>query len=64
MINFSRTHLEAGHLSIIWKDTTFSYAYFLWFEDTSGSPLKPTIFPTHASKPLPQPGILSGDFYM
>ncbi|KAI4458729.1 hermansky-pudlak syndrome protein 1 [Holotrichia oblita] len=63
MINFSRTHLEEGHLSIIWKDTTFSYAYFLWFEDTSGSAVKPTIFPTHASKPLPQPGILSGDFY-
>ncbi|GJQ86235.1 hypothetical protein Trydic_g8935 [Trypoxylus dichotomus] len=63
MINFSRTHLEEGHLSLIWKDTTFSYAYFVWFEDTSGSPVKPTIFPTHASKPLPQPGILSGDFY-
>ncbi|XP_065169466.1 BLOC-3 complex member HPS1 isoform X2 [Atheta coriaria] len=63
MINFSRAHLQEGHLSLMWKDTTFNYAYFLWFEDTSGAPLKPTVFPTHASKVLPQPGIICGDFY-
>uniref|UniRef100_A0A1Y1JYQ2 Hermansky-Pudlak syndrome 1 protein homolog n=1 Tax=Photinus pyralis TaxID=7054 RepID=A0A1Y1JYQ2_PHOPY len=63
MIHFSRNHLQEGHLSLMWKDTTFNYAYFLWFEDTSGTALKPTIFPTNASKALPQPGILCGDFY-
>lgn len=63
MINFSRSHLQEGHLSLMWKDTTFNYAYFLWFEDMAGSPVKPTIFPTNASKVLPQPGILCGDFY-
>ncbi|KAF5273063.1 hypothetical protein FQR65_LT04805, partial [Abscondita terminalis] len=63
MIHFSRNHLQEGHLSLMWKDTTFNYAYFLWFEDTSGTALKPTIFPTNASKALPLPGILCGDFY-
>lgn len=63
MIHFSRNHLQEGHLSLMWKDTTFNYAYFLWFEDTSGTALRPTIFPTNASKALPQPGILCGDFY-
>lgn len=63
MIDFSRRHLQEGHLSLMWKDTTFNYAYFVWFEDTTGSPMKPTIFPTNASKVLPQPGIFCGDFY-
>ncbi|XP_039282991.1 Hermansky-Pudlak syndrome 1 protein homolog [Nilaparvata lugens] len=33
MIEFSRRHLEDGHLAFMWKDTTFNYAYYLWFED-------------------------------
>lgn len=63
MINFSRIHLQEGHLSIMWKDVTFNYTYFLWFEDVSGAPLKPVIFPRNATKALPLPGILCGDFY-
>lgn len=63
MIDFSRNHLQEGHLSIMWKDTTFNYAYFLWFEDNTGAPLKPTVFPANASKALSQPGVLCGDFY-
>jgi len=35
MIDFSRAHLVDGHISLMWKDTTFNYAYFLWFEDAS-----------------------------
>ncbi|XP_021934600.1 Hermansky-Pudlak syndrome 1 protein homolog isoform X2 [Zootermopsis nevadensis] len=63
MVEFSRAHLQEGHTAIMWKDTTFSYAYFLWFEDSSASPLKPKIFPTAALKNFPRPGILCGDFY-
>lgn len=64
MINFSRNYIQEGHLSVIWKDTTFSYGYFLWFEDSSGATLKPKVFPTKSSRSLPQPGILCCDFYM
>lgn len=28
----------------MWKDTTFNYAYFLWFEDTSVSRSDEAIF--------------------
>lgn len=63
MVKFCRSHLQQGHLSMMWKDTTFNYAYFLWFEDKAGAPLKPKIFPNSSAKPLPQPGIFCGDFY-
>lgn len=60
MINFARKNLQAGTMSLIWKDTTFNYAYFLWFEDLSGAPLRSVAFP---DKNLTQPGILNEDFY-
>ncbi|XP_008207044.2 Hermansky-Pudlak syndrome 1 protein homolog [Nasonia vitripennis] len=63
MVEQSRIHLQEGHMSIMWKDTTFNYAYFLWFEDSSGTPLKcKTIF-NHTLKNFPVPGILCGDYY-
>lgn len=37
MVEQTRTHLQEGHFSIMWKDCTFNYAYFLWFEDRSVS---------------------------
>ncbi|XP_063221204.1 BLOC-3 complex member HPS1 [Bacillus rossius redtenbacheri] len=63
MVEFSRKHLQEGHFALMWKDTTFNYAYFLWFEDASGCPLKVKVFPTAALKSFPRPGILCGDFY-
>ncbi|XP_043267340.1 Hermansky-Pudlak syndrome 1 protein homolog [Venturia canescens] len=63
MVEHSRTHLQEGHFSVMWKDTTFNYAYFLWFEDTSGSPLKCKTYLNHQMKNLPVPGILCGDYY-
>uniref|UniRef100_T1HAF4 FUZ/MON1/HPS1 second Longin domain-containing protein n=1 Tax=Rhodnius prolixus TaxID=13249 RepID=T1HAF4_RHOPR len=63
MVEFSRTHLQEGHLAIMWKDTAFNYAYYLWFEDMTGSPLKPKISPSVAVKSLPIPGVFSADFY-
>lgn len=44
MVKQSRMHLQEGHLSVMWKDTTFNYAYFLWFEDNSVRILKLYIF--------------------
>ncbi|KAL1123010.1 hypothetical protein AAG570_003334 [Ranatra chinensis] len=64
MVEFSRSHLQDGHLAVMWKDTTFNYAYFLWFEDGSGTPLKPKLSPSIAVKSLPIPGVISGDFYL
>lgn len=33
MVEQSRIHLKEGQMSVMWKDTTFNYSYFLWFED-------------------------------
>ncbi|XP_029034720.1 Hermansky-Pudlak syndrome 1 protein homolog isoform X4 [Osmia bicornis bicornis] len=63
MVKQSRMHLEEGHLSVMWKDTTFNYAYFLWFEDSSGSPLKCKVYLNHIMKNFPVPGIFCGDYY-
>ncbi|XP_076241341.1 Hermansky-Pudlak syndrome 1 protein isoform X1 [Calliopsis andreniformis] len=63
MVKQSRMHLEEGHLSVMWKDTTFNYAYFLWFEDSSGSPLKCKVYLNHVMKSFPVPGIFCGDYY-
>ncbi|XP_076759749.1 Hermansky-Pudlak syndrome 1 protein [Xylocopa sonorina] len=63
MVKQSRLHLEEGHLSVMWKDTTFNYAYFLWFEDSSGSPLKCKVYLNHVMKNFPVPGIFCGDYY-
>lgn len=63
MVDYCRSHLQEGNLSMMWKDTTFNYAYFVWFEKPSGSPLKPKIYPTSAIKNFPPPGIIIEDFY-
>lgn len=67
MVEFSRTYLQRGHMSVMWKDTAFSYSYFLWFEDNAGNPLKPKELPNSSTlssiKPQVVPGILSGEFY-
>ncbi|XP_050735263.1 BLOC-3 complex member HPS1-like isoform X2 [Eriocheir sinensis] len=63
MVEFARSHLSKGHLSLMWKDTTFNYAYFLWFEDSSSNPLKVGELDENVIEALPLPGILCDDFY-
>lgn len=63
MVEFARSHLSKGHMSLMWKDTTFNYAYFLWFEDSSSNPLKLGDFDENILDGLPLPGILCDDFY-
>ncbi|XP_069187903.1 BLOC-3 complex member HPS1 isoform X2 [Procambarus clarkii] len=63
MVEFAHTHITKGHLSLMWKDTTFSYAYFLWFEDSGGNPLKPGELDDSINEALPLPGVLCEDFY-
>ncbi|KAG5880595.1 hypothetical protein JTB14_002400 [Gonioctena quinquepunctata] len=60
LIDFARKYLQRGCMQLMWKDTTFHYAYFMWFEDTSGAPLKPSVFPDQISA---LPGIMCEDFY-
>lgn len=40
MVDFTRSYLKKGQTTVMWKDRTFHYSYFLWFEDLSGSILK------------------------
>lgn len=73
MVEFARQHLVDGRTSIIWKDKTFSYSYFLWFEDDCGNPLKPLKLSNKDTDDIevhtPEndlsipPGIICGDFY-
>ena len=40
MVKFAREHMQQGHFSLMWKDSAFNFAYFLWFEDMAVSHLK------------------------
>ncbi|XP_076257995.1 Hermansky-Pudlak syndrome 1 protein isoform X2 [Rhynchophorus ferrugineus] len=62
MMSFAHTHLRQGHTSIIWRDMTFSYGYFLWFENQGGSPIK---IPTNSTAIVFRtPGILDNDYFL
>ncbi|KAH8296967.1 hypothetical protein KR044_002076 [Drosophila immigrans] len=43
MVEFTRGYLKKGQTTVMWKDRTFHYSYFLWFEDLSGGILKCTL---------------------
>lgn len=66
MVEFSRSYLNKGHLSMMWKDVAFNYTYFIWFEDVNCMPMKPKDVPnflTNTLQPQLQVGVLAGDFY-
>ncbi|XP_075156136.1 Hermansky-Pudlak syndrome 1 protein [Haematobia irritans] len=73
MLEFSRRHLKKGHSSLMWKDKTFNYAYFLWFEDQSTGSSRsidlekylnlPSANSANSFKPNFEPGLLAGDYY-
>lgn len=63
MAEFARSHLANGQHSVMWKDTTFSYAYFLWFEDKNNIAQSPDELDEDVLSALPAPGIISEDFY-
>lgn len=69
MVKSAQSYLHDGHLTLVWQDTAFYYSYFLWFEDSNGTQLKPKEMPNSSStsatvtKPHIIPGILTGDFY-
>uniref|UniRef100_A0A6A7G668 Hermansky-Pudlak syndrome 1 protein homolog n=3 Tax=Hirondellea gigas TaxID=1518452 RepID=A0A6A7G668_9CRUS len=63
MVDVARSHLSNGQHSVMWKDTTFSYAYFLWFEDKNNIAQVPEELDEDVLSALPRPGILSEDFY-
>lgn len=67
MVKMSRSYLQKGHMSLIWQDDVFFYSYFLWFEDSHGTQLKPKEIPNSASanaiKPHVVPGVIAGEFY-
>ncbi|KAH8405454.1 hypothetical protein KR215_000082 [Drosophila sulfurigaster] len=77
MVAFTRGYLKKGQTTVMWKDRTFHYSYFLWFEDLSGSNLKcPLDLQQHflatgfggngngnGQKPTAEPGALPMDYY-
>lgn len=67
MVKMSRSYLQKGHLSLIWQDDVFFYSYFIWFEDSHGTQLKPKEIPNASSanaiKPHVVPGVIAGEFY-
>ena len=72
MLEFSRRHLKKGNSSVMWKDKSFNYAYFLWFEDQTTGSSKSIDLQKHfnasqhsasAFKPSFEPGLLAGDYY-
>lgn len=63
MVRFARDHMQQGHFSIMWKDSAFNYAYFLWFEDATGQAIRPKQPPALPWDGYPLPGIMCGDFY-
>lgn len=63
MVNFSLRQAEEGALLIIWKDFTFCYTHFIWFENLNGSPLKPLLLPSNFTKTLLNSSLFQMDFY-
>ncbi|XP_014089645.2 BLOC-3 complex member HPS1 [Bactrocera oleae] len=72
MVQFTRNYLKKGHSTVMWKDKTFNYSYFLWFEDQSGGPMKSIDMQQHmvtsalssnAFKSQFEPGLLAADYY-
>lgn len=64
MIESSRSYLQNGQTTVIWKDFGFSYLYSLWFEDSNGQILKPKDQAgVLASKSGLVPGMISQDYY-
>lgn len=72
MVEFTRNYLKKGHSTVMWKDKTFNYSYFLWFEDQSGAPMKSVDMQQHmvasalssnAFKSQFEPGLLAADYF-
>lgn len=68
MVEFTRSYLQKGHTTVMWKDKTFHYSYFLWFEDQNSVAMRPIDLQSHffnhsAVKPQHAPGLLASDFY-
>lgn len=64
MVEKSRSNLQEGHLSSMWKDGALHYAHLVWFEDLSGGPLKPRPLSVQALRALPPPNTLPEDYYL
>lgn len=63
MVETSRSNLQEGHLSSMWKDGGLHYAHLLWFEDMNGGPLKPRTLSAQMLRALPPPNTLPEDYY-
>ncbi|XP_030375126.1 uncharacterized protein LOC115624541 [Scaptodrosophila lebanonensis] len=42
MVELTRRYMKQGQKTVMWKDKTFHFSYFLWFEDKSSKILKST----------------------
>lgn len=51
MVERGNNNLRAGHTASMWKDTNLHYVHLLWWEDITGTPLKPRPPPVSALPP-------------
>ncbi|XP_064625622.1 BLOC-3 complex member HPS1-like [Lineus longissimus] len=62
MVDWVQSKLTQGYVSMSKREGDFTYSYFLWFEDVSGSPLviQQPFQPYKVNIP---PGVIAGNFY-
>ncbi|XP_037938368.1 Hermansky-Pudlak syndrome 1 protein-like [Teleopsis dalmanni] len=72
MVEFTRNYLKKGQTTVMWKDKTFNYSYFLWFEDQASGALKSVDLQQHFNAPATagkvlktqyEPGLLAMEYY-
>lgn len=62
MVEFGHRYVDgATKFCCLWKEIDLQYLYSIWFEDSSGRPIKPVVYPD--LQDFPPKGILCGSFY-
>lgn len=62
MVEFGHRYVDgATKFCCMWKEIDLQYLYNIWFEDSSGRPIKPVVYPD--LQDFPSKGILCGNFY-
>ncbi|XP_071033343.1 BLOC-3 complex member HPS1 isoform X2 [Parasteatoda tepidariorum] len=62
MVSTGRKYIDgAENFCCLWKDGDLNFFYHVWFEDSTGRVIKPTVQPS--VKKLPKKGIMCGNYY-
>ncbi|XP_055935733.1 BLOC-3 complex member HPS1-like [Argiope bruennichi] len=62
MVSVGRRYIDGiKNFCSLWKDDDLYFYYNIWFEDSTGRVIKPTVYPN--LKNFPKKGIICGNFY-